>query len=151
MLDGFASFLEKTSVALAIRDSVVLTGSLSGLHLVGMTLVGGSALVAGLAASGTSFGKFVASDVARATRRGIGLGVTISIGSGLLLFAPRASTAIASPYFQFKMLLLAAALTLHLTAIARRGERTNRWLRTFAAVLWFGVILAGSAYILLEG
>jgi len=156
VINELASFLETTMVAAAIRQSVPLTGLLSGLHLVGMTLIGGSALVSGLRATQATFADFPVSDVARATRRGISIGVTISIVSGGLLFAPRASTAIGSGYFQIKMLLLFGALTFHFAIyrlIARRPAGTSV-VRLFGAIgtaLWFAVILAGCSYILLEG
>ena len=144
-------------VAAAIRQSVPLTGFLSGLHLIGMTLIGGSALVSGLRATQAAFADFPVSDVTRMTRRGIAIGATISVVSGLLLFSPRASTAIGSGYFQIKMLLLAGALTFHFTIYrdARQPERgRSRDVRLSGAVgaaLWFAVILAGCSYILLEG
>jgi hypothetical protein len=112
-MNGLTSWLEMTAVAAAVRESVLLTGFLSGLHLVGMTLIGGSALVSGMRMIGIAFAEFPASDVTRVTRRNIAAGVTISVVSGMLLFAPRASTAIGSGYFQLKMLLLAAAVTVH--------------------------------------
>ena len=157
VINELASFLEKTMVAAAIRDSVPLTGFLSGLHLIGMTLIGGSGLVSGLRATQAAFADFPASDVMRITRRGIATGVTISIISGLLLFSPCASTAIGSEYFQVKMLLLAGALAFHFTvyrALARHQNVNAVAMRVsgaVSAVLWFAVILAGCSYILLEG
>lgn len=149
--------LEATAVAAAIRQSVPLTGFLSGLHLIGMTLIGSGALVSGLRATGIALKDFPLADVLRITRRGIAIGVTLSILSGLLLFSPRASTAIGSGYFQIKMLLLAGALVFHFTiyrALARRRNVTAGAMRVSGAVgaaLWFAVILAGCSYILLEG
>ena len=157
MINEFTSFLETTIVAAAIRQSTLLTGFLSGLHLVGMTLIGGSALVSGLRATQAVFADCPVSDVMRMTRRGIAVGVTISIVSGVLLFSPRASTAIGSGYFQLKMLLLAAALAFHFIihrALAGRRNASAAAMRLSGAVgaaLWFAVILAGCSYILLEG
>jgi hypothetical protein len=157
VINELASFLETTSVAAAIRQSVPLTGFLSGLHLIGMTLIGASALVSGLRTTRAAFADFPFSDVMRMTRRGIAIGVTISIVSGVLLFAPRASTAIGSGYFQIKMLLLAGALTFHFTIyqlLVGRGDGTAVATRVSGAVgaaLWLAVILAGCSYILLEG
>ena len=136
---------------------MLLTGFLSGLHLVGMTLIGGSALVSGMRTTGIAFVDFSASEVTRVARRGIAVGVTISIISGLLLFAPRATRAIVSEYFQLKMLLLAGALLFHFAIyqpIMKRPGMTSTAVRlsgATSAALWFGVILAGCAYILLEG
>ena len=157
MINELASFLESTTVAAAIRQSVPLTGLLSGLHLVGMTLIGSGAVVAGLRTTGIALKDFPLSDVTRITRRGIAIGVTISIVSCLLLFSPRASTAIVSGYFQVKMLLLAAALAFHffnLRPIVGRRDGTTLVVRLCGAIgtaLWFAVILAGCSYILLEG
>jgi hypothetical protein len=156
VLDALTTSLEATALARAIRQSVPLTGFLSGLHLIGMTLIGGGALVSGLRATGIAFKDFPLADVIRITRRGIAIGVTISIVSGLLLFSPRASTAIVSGYFQIKMLLLIGALTFH-AAIGRlsisqpAGTFASRLSGAIGAALWFAVILAGCSYILLEG
>ena len=48
LLDTALAWVEATGVAIAVGNSVSLTASLSAIHLIGVTLVGGGALVAGL-------------------------------------------------------------------------------------------------------
>lgn len=77
------------------------------------------------------------------------------MATGALLFAPRASAAAGNDIFVAKMLTLALALLVHLSG-ARLGGDPKRpvWLiRTQGVatlVLWFGVAIAGCAFILWE-
>jgi hypothetical protein len=132
--------LEATAIASAIAQSVLLTGLLSATHLVGMTLVGGGALVSGLYRIGILFPDQPDTEIAATARRLITAGVVVSITTGVLLFAARASTASVNGIFQLKMLLLVTALAFHATS---RGS-------AFASLLWYAVIGAGCAFILLE-
>ena len=105
-----------------------------------MTLVGGGSLVSGLRRIGILFPDQPLSEIAATARRLITVGVAVSITTGVLLFSARASTASVNGIFQLKMLLLVTALAFHM---ARRGG-------AFAPVLWYSVIVAGCAFILLE-
>jgi hypothetical protein len=84
------------------------------------------------------------------------LGLAVSVTSGLLLFAPRASSAAANSTFQLKMLLLLCAAVFQLTLyrlVTRAGGSLHLGLRLVAALgpmLWFGVAVVGSVFILLE-
>jgi hypothetical protein len=157
VIEGLASWLESTPLSLTIRSSVLLTGLLSGFHLVGMTLIGGSALVSGLRLLGAAFSDFPGTAVIATARRLTGIGIAVSIVTGLLLVAPRASTAIVSEYFQWKMLLLAAAIGFHFsiaraaTAPPAASTPVARLSGAVTIALWFAVIAAGCAFILLEG
>jgi hypothetical protein len=88
--------------------------------------------------------------------RGIALGLAISIATGLLLFAGRATAVSANGTFQLKMLLLVAAALFHFTwhrRVTRRDAATVRLLRVTGALglsLWLGLALAGCAFILFE-
>jgi hypothetical protein len=88
--------------------------------------------------------------------RGIALGLAISVATGFLLFAARASAAIENSTFQVKMLLLAAAAVFHFAVqrnALRRLPETSRLMQLTGALgvaLWLGVALAGCAFILLE-
>ena len=94
--------------------------------------------------------------VSRPATRGILVGLAISLLTGVLLFATRATTASANGFFQAKMALLIAAAAFHL-AIHRsvvRREGASVALRRLTAgiglLLWTGLALAGCAFILLE-
>jgi hypothetical protein len=155
-LAPFWSWLEATAVARAIQESQLLTGFLSALHALGMTLLTGAVLVSSLRMLGVVFADAPAGEVTRAARGGIVVGLAISVTTGLLLFSTRASTAVHNEYFQLKMALLAGALLFHF-GLYRRLLRSNRVAEpgsrpagALAVVLWFGVAVAGGAFILLE-
>jgi hypothetical protein len=147
-------WLESTSVADLVGNSVLLTGLLSGLHVVGMTLIAGAVVVSGIQLLA---GVLTTTPVQRplhAPIAGITWGLALSVTTGVLLFAPRATEAVHSPYFRWKMAALAAAVLFHFglyRRIPRRVRATGaRGLATLAIALWFTVVGLGCAYILLE-
>ena len=94
-LHSMASFfvwLEGTGVATTVRDSLMLTGALSAVHLIGFTLVTGGALVANLNLLGVLFRDRAADrrDPARHARD-CSRGWRSALLTGVLLFAPRAT------------------------------------------------------------
>src|SRR5688500_2982720 len=107
---AFFVWLEGTRMAIAVRDSLMLTGALSAVHLVGFTLTTGGALVANLNLLGLLFPDRPPLEVTRPASRGIALGLTISALTGVLLFASRATVASVNGIFQMKMVLLVAAV-----------------------------------------
>jgi hypothetical protein len=133
-------WIETSVLARAIGQSVLLTGMLSAIHLIGVTLVGGGALVSGLRLMRLVLRDQPAAEVTRTGRRMIGFGAAISITTGLFLFTARATTAASNGTFQVKMILLATALAFY---AGRRGG-------VLASILWFAVIGAGCAFILYE-
>lgn len=154
-MNGFFVWLEATRVAMTVRDSLMLTGALSAVHLVGFTLTTGGALVANLNLLGVLFHDRPPIEVTRPASRGIALGLAISALTGALLFAPRATVASVNGIFQVKMLLLVGAVLFHalvhqrvarssVSASARRGAGA------VGLLLWTGLALAGCAFILLE-
>ena len=152
---AFFVWLEGTRMAIAVRDSLMLTGALSAVHLVGFTLTTGGALVANLNLLGLLFPDRPPLEVTRPASRGIALGLTISALTGVLLFAPRATVARVNGIFQMKMLLLVAAVLFH-SLVHQRVARTatsssmRRGTGAVGLLLWVGLALAGCAYILLE-
>lgn len=149
------SAIEKSTIAMAIRDSTILTGGLSGLHLIGLTLLVGSALVSSAALAGWIVNDQPIAEVTRTARRASMVGLCISIGTGLLLVSFRLSMSLGSRAFQIKMLtLVAAALFQFLVYLpAARGRRSvvpPGMAGALAFLLWFGVVLGGCAFILLE-
>ncbi|MEQ1871972.1 MAG: DUF6644 family protein [Vicinamibacterales bacterium] len=155
MTEMFA-WIQATEIAGTVRDSVLLTGALSATHLLGFTLVTGGAFVANLRLIGVLLTDHPVIDVARPAGRGVAVGVGISLATGLLLFAPRASAASANSIFQLKMLLLGLATAFHFTihrSATRRVGVAPRVLRGVGAtgfLLWTGVAMAGCAFILFE-
>jgi hypothetical protein len=151
---SFFAWVEGTRVALTVRDSLLLTGALSAVHVVGFTLVTGGALVANLNLLGLLFAGRSPLDVTRPASRGIAVGLVISAVTGALLFAARASAASVNGIFQVKMALLVTAVLFHASVHQRVASTDNGALRQGTAMigllLWIGLALAGCAFILLE-
>jgi len=154
-LADFFSQIEHSTIAKTIRDSTVLTGGLSGLHLVGLTLLVGSVLVSSAGLAGLLANDQPIAEITRATRRGSVAGLIISVSSGLLLVSFRLAMSTANRSFQIKMLMLVAAALFHFLvyAPAARGQRSAvspGFAGGVAFLLWFGVVLGGCAFILFE-
>ena len=152
---NFFSLVEKSTLAMAIRDSTILTGGLSGLHLIGLTLLVGSVLVSSVALAGWLVNDQPVAEVTRAARRVSIVGLCISIATGLLLVSFRLNMSTASRAFQIKMLTLVAAALFHFLVYvpAARGRRSvvsPAVAGVVAFLLWFGVVLGGCAFILFE-
>ena len=155
MADVF-TWMQATEVARTVRESLLLTGALSAVHLLGFTLVTGGALVANLRLLGVLLADQPVLAVTRPAGRGVAVGLAISLATGLLLFAPRAPEASVNGIFQMKMLLLGMATVFHFTihrSATTRAYVAPATLRTIGAtglLLWTGVALAACAFILLE-
>ena len=152
-MDTALAWVEATGIAGSVRDSLGLTASLSAVHLIGVTLVGGGALVAGLRYGGLIFADQAVAAVARPAGRAILLGLAISVLTGVLLVSPRASASAANGFFQLKMLCLLGAAACDVF-VRRRGYAVPGRLATSAglirSVLYGAVLAAGCAFILLE-
>jgi hypothetical protein len=155
VLGSALTWLERSGLAAAVQGSLMLTASLSAIHLLGVTLVGGGALVSGLRSAGLLFADRPLVEIVRPAGRAMLLGLAINLATGLLLVGPRASAAAANVFFQFKMGFLAAAVMCQALLYVRvraapMGAGATRVVGVIGAALCFGVIVAGSAYILLE-
>ena len=150
------NWVETTRIAMRIHDSLMLTATLSAVHVIGMTLLAGSVLVSNLRAIGAIFRDRPVIDVTGATRAGILVGLGISVVTGTLLFLPRATAAANNGVFRVKMLVLLAAIAFHFVMYRPLGINpgvkagTLRMAGTLSLALWFGVVAAGAAFILLE-
>lgn len=154
LADLFAG-IEHSTIAVTVRDSTVLTGMLSGLHLIGLTLIVGSSLVSLAAVAGLIVNDQPVAEITRAARRATVFGFIISLTTGLLLVSFRLAMSTTSRAFQVKLSLILAALLFHFLvyAPAARGQRSvlpPRLAGAVAFLLWFGVVLAGCAFILFE-
>ena len=154
-LANFFSQIEKSTLETTIRDSTILTGGLSGLHLIGLTLLVGSVLVSSAALAGWVVNDQPVADVTRAARRASIVGLCISVTTGLLLVSFRLTMTTASRTFQIKMLTLVVAALFHFLVYvpAARGSRSVASpgiAGGVAFLLWLGVILGGCAFILFE-
>src|SRR5262245_53685888 len=102
--------LQHSAVAMAIGNSLVLLAGLSSLHVVGFALVSGGALVSNLRLLGLMFRDRPVAEIVVPTRRGMAVGLLISVVTGLLLFSTRATAASGNQFFQIKMTLLVGAV-----------------------------------------
>jgi hypothetical protein len=147
--------IEASRIATTVGRSVLLTGVLSGLHLIGLTLLLGAVLVSALRLLGVVLAHQPVAEVTAAARRGIVAGLGVSVTTGLLLLSPRISNASQNHIFQLKMLLLGAAAAFHFacyrSAATEIGTRVSpRIAGALGLMLWSGVVLAGCAFILIE-
>lgn len=155
MMMAFA-WLESTSMARAISGSLPLTASLSAAHLLGFTLVSGGAFVMHLRLVGAMLPRTALLDVVHPAGRLIALGLAVSVVTGTLLFAGRASSIAANGIFQTKMSLLLLAVAWQLVVQHRLTRTTTQSpgaARAFGFVglaLWLGLAVTACAFILLE-
>jgi hypothetical protein len=126
---------------------------LSAIHVLGFTVVIGGALVANLHALGALFHERNAMDVAGVTNRAILLGLAISVSTGLLLFAARATEVGMNGTFRLKMLLLLLAVFVHFfvqPSVAGSAPQRARAASAIGLALWLGLAVTACAFILLE-
>ena len=145
--------IEATRVATAVRDSLVLSAALSGLHLVGMTIIVGTAIVIALQLISRAFSGVSHAAVLVPASRMLLVGLSLSLVSGLLMVMPRASASLANPIFQLKMLALVAAVTLHVVVVRPLSIRDFSFTPLAGAVqvlLWMSVAVLGAMFTLLE-
>ena len=155
MIASLLARIEASGVATTIGRSMPVTGILSGLHLIGMTLVVGAVSVSTLRLMGIVLPHEPVAEVTRAARRGIVLGLALSVTTGLLLLSPRIVATSSNYIFQLKMLILGAAAAFHFAIYRGAARGTSRRVPAGVAgalglTLWFGVVLAGCAFILIE-
>ena len=151
------TWLEASDIAAAVRGSLMLTAALSALHAIGFTLVMGSGLMVNLRRSGLLLSAVPLATVVRPAHRGLTAGIAVSVSTGLLLFAPRASATLANNTFRLKILLLVIAAGLQWFLASRddgartpRAARTDRFSGSLGLALWVGLALAACAFVLLE-
>ena len=150
----FFDWLQASAFARAVGESFGLTAWLSALHVIGFTLVLGAGVPAALRAIGVVLGPAAGEDVARVSRRLLATGLTVSILTGLFLFAPRAGYTIDNGTFQLKLVLIVAAVLFHffvLTPMLRRGRAlATGAVGAVGLVLWLGLAVTACWFILFE-
>ena len=155
-MDALFAWLEHTSAAAAIASSTTLTGSLSAIHVIGFVLVMSGALVANVRSLRVRIAGRDGAGIATQANRLMLVGLAVSLLTGGLLFAARATDASANGVFQLKMLLLVAAVVVHfaVSGIAREGARGGAALaragHALSLVVWLALAVTACAFILLE-
>lgn len=149
-------WLESTVIARSVGESLMFTASLSAVHILGFTLVMGSALLLNLRLLNLVLPQRALIEVTRPASRAVAFGLTISISTGVLLFSTRAMSAIQNNTFQMKMLLLLAAVVFHFVIQRRVTQRPQsgvfalQMTAVSGLTLWIGLAVAACWYILFE-
>lgn len=155
-LDDLVTALEQSHLAAWVSSSPLILGALSGFHLIGFTLVVGTALVSGLHMMGVAFADRPSREVIATAVRVMVAGIALSVLTGIVQVSPRAGAALANWIFVAKMTLLAGAIAAQVVVprfAARADAGTVFELRVWSVVttiLWLAVGVMGAAFILLE-
>jgi hypothetical protein len=153
---GLLQWLEASPLAASVGASVQMIAYLSAAHLLGFTLIMGSAIVANFRLLGVLLPACSVQEVTRPAGWAVAVGLVVSLTTGFLLFAWRATELAANGTFQLKMALLLSAAAFHFSwhrHVSRSQAAGMRRLRATGAlglVLWSALALAGCALILLE-
>jgi hypothetical protein len=150
------TWLEAAAPARAVGESLMLTATLSATHLIGFTLVMGSAVLSNMRLLGAMLPGRPLAEVLRPAARTMTAGLVISIATGFLMFMPRAVAAAASGAFRLKMLLLVLAVIYQISLHARLardpvpGTAALRLCGALGMTLWLGLTAAACWFILFE-
>jgi hypothetical protein len=152
----FAVFqwLERTSLSVAINESLWAFAVVEAVHLLALAVIGGAVLVVDLRLLGVVFQNQRVADVARVAQPWFVWSLAAMLLTGFVLFLSlAASKYYVHDYFWVKMYFLAAAIVFSATVrhrlIMGDDARANSALAKVAAVvsivLWSGVGFAGKA------
>ena len=144
--DAFGA-LENLPLVLALRESTLGYPIVNALHIVGIALLFGAIVPLDLRLAGWRRDAAAVDGLARLLLPVAVFGFLLAAAAGLLLFATDAAAYAASPLFQAKMVLIAAALA-NAWALRRVDWRRtpSRRVSVAAAVsvlLWLSVIVLG--------
>jgi len=154
-IPGVAEWLESTSLAILIRESLYGFSIVVGLHILGLTLSVGTLLWVDLRMLGVSLKSLRVSAVYRGLAPWFLAGFALMFISGATLFTAFATSAYTNVYFRIKIvaLLLAGANALAFHVVTQRPSATwddaprppaaARIAGLASIVLWALVILAG--------
>jgi hypothetical protein len=154
-MDAALDWLQKTSLAISIRDSLLLFPLLESAHVVGLAIVVGTVVIIdlrllGLATTHRSFSRLGA-DTLPWTLGGFALAAI----TGGLMFTTNAAVYFHNTWFRAKVLMMALAainaIAFELTArrkigewdLARAAPPAARVIATLSLVIWIGVLVAG--------
>jgi hypothetical protein len=148
-------WLEQTTVAAAVRESLWLFPAIETVHLFGIILLVGSTVVFDLRLLGLVLRAEPVSTLASKLLPWAWVGFAVQVLSGALLFASEATRCYGNPAFRIKMLLLllagANALVFHVASFRKLANWDNvpdppcgaKFAGVSSILLWFGVVAAG--------
>jgi len=146
---SFATWVQHTSAAEAIRSVPWPIPVIEIFHIAGMVLVFGTILILNLRAFGLILRSEPVSQIAQDLTPLTLVGLGVQLVSGSLLFMVSAMKFTENPVFRIKIALVIAAVAYHFAVhrrIAIAHETQAHQLRLSAAVslvLWAGVVLVG--------
>jgi len=146
---SFATWVQHTSDAEAIRSVPWPIPVIEIFHIAGMVLVFGTILILNLRAFGLIFRSEPVSQIAQDLTPLTLVGLGVQLVSGSLLFMVSAMKFTDNPVFRIKIALVIAAVAYHFAVhrrIAIAHDIPTQWLRLSAAVslvLWASVVLVG--------
>ena len=154
-IDAALDWLQKTGLAIQIRDSLFLFPLLEATHVIGLAIVVGTVVIIdlrilGMATTYRSFSRLGADTLPWTLA-----GFAVAVLTGALMFMTNATVYFHNTWFRVKVVLLVLAalnaLTFELTArrrILEWDERPSapavaRTVALASLVIWVGVIVAG--------
>jgi hypothetical protein len=154
-MDAALDWLQKTALAVTIRDSLLWFPLLESTHVIGLAIVVGTVVIIdlrllGLATTHRSFSRLGADTLPWTL-----FGFAVAAITGALMFTTNAAVYFHNTWFRAKVILLALAaanaIAFELTARRKIGEwdlsraapPVARVLATASLVIWIGVIVAG--------
>lgn len=142
-------WMEHTGLSTAVRQSSWAVMALEAVHLLGLALLGGAALIAGLAAIRGTLRTIPLETFVRELRPLMICGLVLMAASGALIVVSMPRKYYSNAAFQWKMVLLACALASTVAAfresvkLERARPNRLRVLALQALLFWLGVGFSG--------
>jgi hypothetical protein len=148
-------WIEQTSVAAGVRESLWLFPAIETVHLFGIILLVGSTVALDLRLLGFALREQAVSKLASRLLPWVWIGFAVQVVTGSLLFASEATKCYGNPAFRIKMLLLVLAgvnaLVFYVTPFRKVATWDNastppvgaRLAGVLSILLWLGIVAAG--------
>lgn len=148
MIEEAFMWLGQTSAGVALQQSTAAFAATESVHIIALSLVGGTILATDLTVLGTVLKQTAPHSVFRQLRALYVFGLILVAASGVLLVAAGPYKYYTNPLFPVKLALLVIAVVLQaiLSSRLRRQPSSDRAARVLAAtslLLWTAVVIAG--------
>jgi len=146
------TWIDDSSISLALRNSRVAVPIVETIHLLAIALAVGTIMVIDLSILGVGMRRQAVPKITRELAPLTWIGFGVALLTGLLLFWSEAAKISCKPVFWVKMGLLAATFVFHLT-VHRRATMPDpsmapgraRMTAALSLTLWFAVAFGGKA------
>lgn len=148
-------WLQRTGLAVQIRDSLFAFPLLEAAHVIGLSIVFGTIAVVDLRLLGVASGHRPFRRLAADTLKWTWAAFALTALTGVLMFSTNATVYFHNTYFRAKVLLLVLAALNVLLFELTAGRTVQRWdqapaappvgraVATLSLVIWIGVIVTG--------